>query len=86
MFILAETKNFTLAHNIYVIDGNNIVNTLKTSTKNLPELICELGDSCQCNNIKLKGNKNFNEKIKTRIESMFMAKYNTKCPFEIEFI
>ena len=85
MTIIVNLKNFTFAHDIVVMDNNNIVNATKASMKNIPELVCELAKTNNCEKVILVGSK-FAKGIEEKIKTTFTAKYNTNCDFKIECV
>jgi hypothetical protein len=84
MTIIVNLRNFTLGHDIIILDGNNVEAQYKASIKDMPELVCELWSSYGCDKVILLGNK-YAKGIENKIKNLFTAKYNCeKCPFEIE--
>lgn len=77
MIIIANLKNFTLSHDIYVLDGNNnIVVSRKSTMKNLEENIVELCREHECYKVNLLGNKKFAIKIVDNLKNIGLSKYN----------
>lgn len=84
MVIIADIKNFTFAHKIFVLDGNDIKGTFQTSIKDMPELICELVHKYDCQNIKLSGPIKIGEKISEKIKNTYYAKFASEHNLNIE--
>lgn len=84
MTIMADLKNFTLAHKIYVIDKDEIKTITQASIKNMPEVICELANQYKPTKVTLAGNKKYSADLKDKIQHTFTAKFACECPFEIE--
>ena len=84
MIIIANLKNFTLAHDIYVLDGNNnVVTSRKSSIKNIEENIVELCKEHECNQVNLLGNKKYTNKIAENLKNLSLSKYNINLTIKI---
>lgn len=76
MYIIANLKNFTLAHDFYIYDDENqLVCKYAASMKDLPELIVEACKKHNINTVSLMGNKNFSKKVGENIKAINLAKY-----------
>lgn len=84
MTIIAEIKNFTLAHTIYIIENNNIIKTAKCSIKNMPEVLSQLAYDYNADKIIVKGPLKFARPMHEQIRDTFTAKYAKECTFTIE--
>jgi len=85
MIIIADLKNFTLSHKVYLVENDSIVNVLQTSVKDMPELLCELAHKNNPTKIILSGSLKYNANIKHKMENLFKAKFNKDCPFTIDY-
>lgn len=84
--IVIQAHTFTLFQDITVFNNDKevLVHT-KASMRDLPETICQLAESHHIYDIKLFGNKKFNDNIKDKIQNCYIAKYNTN-KLKIEII
>jgi len=87
MKILINIKPFIFAQTITVInDDNKVITEVNSSIKMLPENISELITRYNCDEIKIKGNKNFTQKTIKDIQTCYMTKYNKQLDIKIEQI
>ena len=84
MTIIADIKNFTLAHPIYVIENNNIIMTTKCTLKNMPEVLSQLAYTHNADKVIVKGPIKFAKPMHEQIRDMYTAKYSKECSFTIE--
>lgn len=75
--IIIDTQTFALHQDIIVFNDNKeILTRTKASIKNIPEVVTQLAETHQVYDIKLMGNKKFNEKIREKIINCYISKYN----------
>ena len=79
MFILANLKNFTFAHEVIVLnDENNVMDFRKSSMKNIEENILELCSKYNCWNVRLLGSQTYAKKISAKLQAISLSKYDAK--------
>ena len=85
MIIIANLKNFTLSHDIIVMEDNGTVqNKFHSSVKDIVENIVEQCHMANDNaKVKLMGNKMFANKISKEIVQLGLAKYSSSIEVEI---
>lgn len=82
--IMVNLKNFTLAHDIYVLgENNNLLDRYSSSMKNMAENIVEKCSFYNSTKVKLIGNKKYANKICQDIKTLGMTKYNLSLDIEI---
>lgn len=86
MTILIDLKNFTLNHNVFIIDNNTIISTFKTNTKNLPELVSKTISETNCSELNISGNKKYAVNIENKIKQNLLEKYNYTKDLIIKYI
>mgnify|MGYP007101825442 CR=1 FL=1 len=84
MRIIADLTGFTLMHNIYVVDKDNIQFFTKSLMKSMPETICGLAQKYKTTDIILSGNTKYTEAIKEKIKNTYVKKYARECPYDIK--
>lgn len=83
--MIVNLKNFTLTHDIIILDGNqHVVERYTTSMKNMSELVVDLCKRHNVSTISLMGNKNFSKKVGDNIQAINLAKYGLN--FSIQYI
>ena len=77
MTIIVNLKNFTLAHDIILLDGNNnVMESRKSSMKNIEENIVEMCHKHECKDVRILGNKKYANKTVYNLKNLGLSKYN----------
>ena len=82
--IIANLKNFTLSHEIVVMDeAGNVHYVLKSSMKDMAENIVEQSFTHGGAKVKLMGNKKYAAKLCRDVRELSLAKYDLSIDVEI---
>ena len=83
--VMVNLKNFTFAHDIFVLNDNNeMIDKISSSMKNIVENTVEKCNLWNTTKIKLIGNQKYANKLIQDIQMLGMTKYNLS--FDIEII
>ena len=74
--IVTVIKAFTLNHNVFVYDENEVIDIVQASMNDLENVILSTAEEYDIQDVTLVGPKKFSAGIKARIQTAEMSKYN----------